>query len=271
MTEIFTPTPDATVESAGDTGTTPLFGVGERRPRFDATGRVRGTIRYVADEAAAPGTAFVAVHRSTMPHARILSVDVAGALKQEGVLQVVTGRDLHSGLRRPDLHRPRLRRPALPGRGQDPVRRRADRRGAGRRRRDRTGRRRRDRGRVRRAAARLRHRRRPRGHLLRARRAATQLGLRRPRPPQRRTRHERELRVPPGRRGRRGPPTSPRRPPSTPPPGPRPRTTSRSSCPPPRRGSTATGSRCCPPPRPPPTSVRRSRTCSTCHCRASGS
>jgi CO/xanthine dehydrogenase Mo-binding subunit len=96
VTEIFTETPDPTVASAASSATTPLFGVGERRQRFDAIGRVRGTIRYTADEATPPGTAHVAVHRSTMPHARIVSVDVRAALKEEGVLQVVTGRDLHS-------------------------------------------------------------------------------------------------------------------------------------------------------------------------------
>ncbi|MCW2853940.1 MAG: xanthine dehydrogenase [Nocardioides sp.] len=98
MTEIFTPTPPAQVEPAAvpaeglDGG---LFGVGERRQRFDAAGRVRGTIRYTGDEGATAGTAHVAVHRSTMPHARIVGVDVEAALKQEGVLAVLTGRDLH--------------------------------------------------------------------------------------------------------------------------------------------------------------------------------
>ena len=95
MTEIFAPTPDAGVEHDSPAGRVAPGGVGERRPRFDAAGRVRGTFRYTGDEAAAPATAHVAVHRSTMPHARIRSVDVAGARKQEGVLGVVTGRDLY--------------------------------------------------------------------------------------------------------------------------------------------------------------------------------
>jgi CO/xanthine dehydrogenase Mo-binding subunit len=72
-----------------------LFGVGERRKRFDALGRVRGTIRYAGDEPVAPDTAFVGVHRSTMPHARILSIDTSAALEIDGVLEVVTGQDLH--------------------------------------------------------------------------------------------------------------------------------------------------------------------------------
>ncbi|AIJ21904.1 xanthine dehydrogenase family protein molybdopterin-binding subunit [Amycolatopsis methanolica] len=73
----------------------PLYGVGERRARFDALGRVRGTISYAGDEPVGPGTAFVGVHRSTMPHARIVAVDASAALEIEGVLAVVTGRDLY--------------------------------------------------------------------------------------------------------------------------------------------------------------------------------
>lgn len=97
MTEIFTPTPAPDVTPVGPPAeASPRFGVGERRQRFDASGRVRGTIRYTGDEAAAPGTAHVAVHRSTMPHARLVSVSVEAALKCEGVLAVLTGRDLHA-------------------------------------------------------------------------------------------------------------------------------------------------------------------------------
>jgi CO/xanthine dehydrogenase Mo-binding subunit len=75
-----------------------LFGVGERRKRFDALGRVRGTIRYTGDEPVVPGTAFVGVHRSTMPHARIMAVHTGAALGVDGVLAVVTGRDLAKAL-----------------------------------------------------------------------------------------------------------------------------------------------------------------------------
>lgn len=94
------PAAPATEERAAETPPTgevddPLYGVGARRRRFDALGRVRGTLRYTGDEPVAPGTAFVGVHRSTMPHARIVSVDPTAALEMEGVLGVVTGRDLH--------------------------------------------------------------------------------------------------------------------------------------------------------------------------------
>ncbi|WP_426246473.1 xanthine dehydrogenase family protein molybdopterin-binding subunit [Nocardioides sp. LHG3406-4] len=69
-------------------------GVGTRRRRFDAVGRVRGTIRYTGDEAVAVGTAHVAIHRSTQPHARIVSVDTEAAAAMDGVIAVVTGADL---------------------------------------------------------------------------------------------------------------------------------------------------------------------------------
>ncbi|WP_406033229.1 xanthine dehydrogenase family protein molybdopterin-binding subunit [Nocardioides sp. NBC_00163] len=70
-------------------------GIGQRRRRFDALGRVRGTIRYTGDETPPRGTLHAAVHRSTMPHARILSVDTDEAAAVTGVFSVVTGRDLH--------------------------------------------------------------------------------------------------------------------------------------------------------------------------------
>lgn len=74
---------------------TQLWGVGERRKRFDAAGRVRGTIRYAGDEAFGSDTAHVGIHRSTQPHALIVDIDCAEALAVEGVIAVVTGRDLY--------------------------------------------------------------------------------------------------------------------------------------------------------------------------------
>lgn len=95
MSEFFTASPPPDIEHGADgPHDNSLYGVGARRKRFDAAGRVRGTIRYTGDEAAVPGTAHVAVHRSTMPHARVRGVNVEGALKQEGVFAVVTGQDL---------------------------------------------------------------------------------------------------------------------------------------------------------------------------------
>lgn len=74
---------------------TDLAGVGQRRKRFDAVGRVRGTIRHVGDEPVGRDAAHVAVHRSTHPHALIADVDVSAALEIDGVYAVVTGRDIY--------------------------------------------------------------------------------------------------------------------------------------------------------------------------------
>lgn len=74
-----------------------LHAVGDRRSRADATGRVRGTITYAADEARG-SQAHLAVHRSTRPHAVIKTVHVDDALAIDGVQAVVTGADLYAAL-----------------------------------------------------------------------------------------------------------------------------------------------------------------------------
>ncbi|MEQ3551824.1 xanthine dehydrogenase family protein molybdopterin-binding subunit [Pseudonocardia nematodicida] len=89
MTDTVVPTPLPEARPAE-----PRHGVGDRRTRFDALGRVRGTLRYTGDEGAVPGTAFAGVHRSTAPHARILSIDTTAASGMDGVVGVVTGADL---------------------------------------------------------------------------------------------------------------------------------------------------------------------------------
>lgn len=86
--------PNTEPDSAASTEA--LRGVGARRQRFDALGRVRGTIHYVGDEPAAVDTAQVAVHRSTQPHATILAVDTEAAEAMPGVIAVVTGQDLYA-------------------------------------------------------------------------------------------------------------------------------------------------------------------------------
>lgn len=75
-----------------------VLGVGQSRRRFDALGRVRGTFNYTGDEAAPRGTLYVAVQRSTMPHAKIVTVGTAEAASVDGVFRVVTGQDLHEVL-----------------------------------------------------------------------------------------------------------------------------------------------------------------------------
>ncbi|MDN5856677.1 MAG: hypothetical protein L0K86_28340 [Actinomycetia bacterium] len=73
-----------------------LQGVGSRRRRFDALGRVRGTIHYVGDEPAPVNTAQVAIRRSTQPHATIIAIDTEAAEAMPGVIGVVTGQDLYA-------------------------------------------------------------------------------------------------------------------------------------------------------------------------------
>ena len=72
-----------------------LGGVGRDRRRFDAAGRVRGTITHVGDEPFGNDTAHVVVHRSTQPHATIVRIDTTQASAVEGVYAVVTGDDLY--------------------------------------------------------------------------------------------------------------------------------------------------------------------------------
>jgi 4-hydroxybenzoyl-CoA reductase subunit alpha len=70
-----------------------LFGaIGKPLRRVDARGKVTGETRF-ADDLALPGMLFMKLARSTLPHARILSVDPGPALAVEGVRAVFTGAD----------------------------------------------------------------------------------------------------------------------------------------------------------------------------------
>ncbi|MBO0891400.1 MAG: xanthine dehydrogenase family protein, partial [Acidothermales bacterium] len=74
--------------------------IGERTPMIDARARVSGRIDYTVNHEP-PGTLHVAVARSSMPHARLLSVDTTEAANQPGVVSVLTGADLLDGSIRP--------------------------------------------------------------------------------------------------------------------------------------------------------------------------
>ncbi|TNC27787.1 xanthine dehydrogenase family protein molybdopterin-binding subunit [Amycolatopsis alkalitolerans] len=67
--------------------------VGERWARTDGRQKVRGELRYTAEQPVPP-CLDVAVARSTRPHARIDAIDATGALAVDGVVAVVTGADL---------------------------------------------------------------------------------------------------------------------------------------------------------------------------------
>lgn len=71
--------------------------IGARWKRVGARAKVRGETKYANDQPVG-ACAYVAVHRSTRPHARIVSIDSSEALAQKGVLAVVTGADLHEAL-----------------------------------------------------------------------------------------------------------------------------------------------------------------------------
>ncbi|GAY11488.1 xanthine dehydrogenase family protein molybdopterin-binding subunit [Pseudonocardia sp. N23] len=81
--------------SVATAGTEPGGAVGERWTRVDARAKVRGELHHAADEALRP-CLDVVVARSTRPHALIESVDAAAAKAVDGVVDVVTGADLHA-------------------------------------------------------------------------------------------------------------------------------------------------------------------------------
>ena len=67
--------------------------VGKSLPRFDAPGKVSGTAVYAADFAL-PGMLQGKIFRSTVPHARLVRVDVTRARAVPGVRAVITAADV---------------------------------------------------------------------------------------------------------------------------------------------------------------------------------
>ena len=66
--------------------------IGKPATRVDALEKVLGTAKYVGDYAL-PGTLVARALRSSLPHARILSIDVTPALKIPGVVAAITCED----------------------------------------------------------------------------------------------------------------------------------------------------------------------------------
>jgi 4-hydroxybenzoyl-CoA reductase alpha subunit len=77
---------------AREPGGKPFGAIGKPLRRVDARGKVTGETRF-ADDLALPGMLFMKLARSTVPHARIVSVDPGPALAVEGVRAVLTGAD----------------------------------------------------------------------------------------------------------------------------------------------------------------------------------
>jgi len=66
--------------------------IGKRLPRVDAKDKVTGKALYT-DDLSLPGMLCGAILRSPLPHAKIVGIDVSGALKLPGVKAIVTGAD----------------------------------------------------------------------------------------------------------------------------------------------------------------------------------
>lgn len=68
--------------------------VGKRVVRSDSYAKVTGSALYTAD-LKLPGMLVAKVLRSPYPHAKIISIDVSGALKVPGVKAAVSGFDAY--------------------------------------------------------------------------------------------------------------------------------------------------------------------------------
>src|SRR5665647_1638345 len=68
-------------------------GIGSSAPRVDAGAKIRGEAEFAGD-LDLPELAFGAVLRSTVPHARIRSIDTGAAERLPGVVCVLTAADL---------------------------------------------------------------------------------------------------------------------------------------------------------------------------------
>jgi 4-hydroxybenzoyl-CoA reductase subunit alpha len=85
------PEPAQAQRPARDDHTQRSFNVlGKPLRRVDALGKVTGETRF-ADDLAMPGMLYMKLVRSTVPHARIVSIDAGAALAYDGVRAVLTG------------------------------------------------------------------------------------------------------------------------------------------------------------------------------------
>jgi 4-hydroxybenzoyl-CoA reductase alpha subunit len=67
--------------------------IGKALRKVDAVAKVTGTTKF-ADDLAFPRMIYCKLLRSTQPHARLVSIDTSAAAKLDGVLAVLTGKDL---------------------------------------------------------------------------------------------------------------------------------------------------------------------------------
>src|ERR1041384_7969924 len=71
--------------------------IGKPLPRIESVAKVTGARRYTAD-IVRPGSLWGKIVRSTLPHARILNIDVSKALALTGVKAVISGADTNPHL-----------------------------------------------------------------------------------------------------------------------------------------------------------------------------
>jgi 4-hydroxybenzoyl-CoA reductase subunit alpha len=67
--------------------------VGKREPMLDAWEKATGQARFT-DDLSLPGMLFGKILRSPYAHAKILHVDLTGALKVSGVKDAISGKDI---------------------------------------------------------------------------------------------------------------------------------------------------------------------------------
>ena len=77
--------------------TTPpeISGMGHRMKRKEDPRFIRGKGRYV-DDIKLPGMLYMDIVRSPYAHARLVNIDASAALELEGVVAVITGKDLEA-------------------------------------------------------------------------------------------------------------------------------------------------------------------------------
>jgi carbon-monoxide dehydrogenase large subunit len=84
-----------TTEHIGVSTPPEISGMGHRMKRKEDPRFIRGKGRYV-DDLKLPGMLYMDIVRSPYAHARILDIDASAALEMEGVLAVITGKDLEA-------------------------------------------------------------------------------------------------------------------------------------------------------------------------------
>jgi CO/xanthine dehydrogenase Mo-binding subunit len=87
--------------------------LGRSIPMPDAEERVVGTLRYTVDHSV-EGMVHGKLVRSPYPHAKLVDVDVSGALAQDGVLRVLTGADIELAVEIPNPYFGLTRRDQAP-------------------------------------------------------------------------------------------------------------------------------------------------------------